>query len=119
LLWVKLHFLIWHGVSSPSFDTLAQSGVIVSLHKAINHWRNLVWPRFEPWSPKWHTGAISTTPWAHALELQTYFYWEILMLFKHNFKHCIPMNIIKSSFVLETSMFLNNLMHSYIDYTYL
>jgi hypothetical protein len=38
----------------------------VGLNKAINHWRKFAWPRFEPGSPKWHTGALSTTPQAHA-----------------------------------------------------
>jgi hypothetical protein len=38
----------------------------VGLNKAINHWTNLAWPRFEPRSPKWHTGALSTTPRARA-----------------------------------------------------
>jgi hypothetical protein len=39
----------------------------VGLDKAINHWRNLAWSRFEPRSPKWHTSTLSTTPRAHAL----------------------------------------------------
>jgi hypothetical protein len=56
LLWIKLHALIRQGVSPPSFDTGAWNGVL---------WK-LAWPRFEPWSPKWHTGALSTTPQAHA-----------------------------------------------------
>jgi hypothetical protein len=43
----------------------------VGLNKAINHWRKLASPRFEPGSPKWHTGALSTTPRAHALEWQS------------------------------------------------
>jgi hypothetical protein len=30
------------------------------LHKAVNCWINLAWPRFEPGSPKWHTGDIAT-----------------------------------------------------------
>jgi hypothetical protein len=38
----------------------------VGLVKAINHWRNLALPRFEPRSPKWHTGALSTTPQAYS-----------------------------------------------------
>jgi hypothetical protein len=38
----------------------------VGLNKAIKHWRNSPWPRFEPASPKWHTGTLSTTPQAHA-----------------------------------------------------
>jgi hypothetical protein len=36
------------------------------LDKAIEHWRNLAWTRFEPGSSKWHTGALSTTPRARA-----------------------------------------------------
>jgi hypothetical protein len=43
----------------------------VGLVKAINHWRRLAWPRFEPGSPKWHTGTLSTTPQAHALPFIT------------------------------------------------
>jgi hypothetical protein len=38
----------------------------VSLDKDIDHWWNLAWPRFEPGSPKWDTGALSTTPRARA-----------------------------------------------------
>jgi hypothetical protein len=38
----------------------------VGLDNAINHWRKLAWLRFEPGSSKWHTGALSTTPQAHA-----------------------------------------------------
>jgi hypothetical protein len=38
----------------------------VGINKAINCWRNLAWLRFEPGSPKWHTGALSTTPRTHA-----------------------------------------------------
>jgi hypothetical protein len=63
---VKLHALIRLGVSPPSFDTSARNGVLFGLDKAINHWRKLAWLRFEPGSPKWHTGALSTTPRAHA-----------------------------------------------------
>jgi hypothetical protein len=49
LLWIKLHALIWLGFSPPSFDT---------------------WPRFEPGSPKWHTGALPTTPRAYSYNLK-------------------------------------------------
>jgi hypothetical protein len=38
----------------------------LGLVKAISHWRNLAWQRFEPSTPKWHTDALSTTPRAHA-----------------------------------------------------
>jgi hypothetical protein len=36
------------------------------LSKPLITGRKLAWLRFEPGSPKWHTGALSTTPRAHA-----------------------------------------------------
>jgi hypothetical protein len=42
LLWIKLNALIQLGVSLPSFDISSWNV------KAINLWRKLAWPRFEP-----------------------------------------------------------------------
>jgi hypothetical protein len=72
LLWIKLHTLIWLGVNLPVLKPVHGMEYCVGLDKALNHWKNLAWPRFEPMSPKWHTSALSTTSWAHAHDLLFY-----------------------------------------------
>jgi hypothetical protein len=52
--------------SRPDLTPVHRMDNVLGLDKAINHWRNLAWPRFEPRPPKWHTGALSTTPRAQA-----------------------------------------------------
>jgi hypothetical protein len=61
LLRIKLRALIQLEVSRPVLTQVHGMEYCVGLVKAINHWRKLAWTRFEPSSPKWHTGALSTT----------------------------------------------------------
>jgi hypothetical protein len=55
-------------------------------------WRNFALPRCEPGSPKWHSGALSTTPLAHTLEgaclKKSYFYLHIFNVMK---RFCRPL----------------------------
>jgi hypothetical protein len=65
-VWIKLHALIQHESPCPVLTPVHGMEYCVGLNKAINHWTNLAWRRFEPRSPKWHNGTLSTTPRAHA-----------------------------------------------------
>jgi hypothetical protein len=63
----------------------------VGLVKAINHLRNLAWPWFEPGSPKWHTGALSTTPQAHAHKHSQF---KLIVVFSDSFSILQPKLIL-------------------------
>jgi hypothetical protein len=66
---IKLRTRIRLGVSLPSFDTIAQNGVLCVSWKAIDPWRNLAWARFAPGCPKWDS-MYSMYPLLHKLMLR-------------------------------------------------
>ncbi len=68
---LQLHTLIRLGVSLPSFDTSARMEYLCGPQPSHEL---LAEPRFEPGSPSWDAGALTTTPWAHAL-LEKSFVW--------------------------------------------
>jgi hypothetical protein len=76
------HFFLGGGGQSPRPVLTPVHGMeyCMGIIKAINHWRKLAWPRFEPGSPKWHTGTLSTTLRAHA-QLATFLYIGRVCLF--------------------------------------
>jgi hypothetical protein len=77
---IKLHALIRLGVSPPSFDTGTRNGIMYGSQLSHLSLKKIGWPRFEPGSPKWHTGALSTTPRAHAqsgANVMILFYFDI------------------------------------------
>ncbi len=60
---LQLHTLIRLGVSPPSFDTGARMEYLCGPQPSHEL---LAEPRFEPGSPSWDAGALTTTPRAHA-----------------------------------------------------